>query len=241
MSTDKMSRHPCFFLRQAVFFLAQGNALHEKAHVFGQRPHGLKPFGIFPGLTDFPAVHAVPILAGSYGHTADAEVFVQLIVGGRKTATAGNNHACSHLHCLVKTGTEEYAVKIGNESGICRSIIDRRAHNNTITLGKEFPGFIHHIIKNTLARFKAFPATNAATDSLDAYLHQFRLDALCLKDLPHLLQSQKSIALHMGDPFTNITFIFIAPYNKTQYTVTYNRNSSAAFSHSSLVIASFNS
>ena len=94
-------------LRQAVFFFSQSDALHKESHIFGQSPHCLQTLLILSCLARLPAMDAVPILAGGYGHAADGEELIQLVKGGGQAASPRCYNTCSNLHGLIKMGAVE--------------------------------------------------------------------------------------------------------------------------------------
>ena len=95
---------------------------------------------------------------------------------------------------------EEQAVKIRNQRGVGRCIVNRRSHYQAVTLGKELARFVHHVVKHAFTRLPAFPAADTAANGLVAHLYEFCLDALCFKNLAHFLQCQECIALDMRGP-----------------------------------------
>ena len=90
-----------FFFRQAVFFLAQRDALHQESHVAAERAHGLQAFLVLQHFFRRAAVDHVPILAAGHRHSGDGEVFVQHVKGRGVATTAAGDYRCPHLHCYI--------------------------------------------------------------------------------------------------------------------------------------------
>ena len=142
----EMGRLPCFFFRQAVFFFAKCNCFYEKTHISGEHPHGLQTFCILFSLTLFSAVNTVPVLTGCNRHSADGEKFIQFVKCRRTSATSCNNDTCTAFHCLVKMRAVEETVKTGYQSSICRSVINWRCHNQSVSFFKFWCKLIHDVI-----------------------------------------------------------------------------------------------
>ena len=65
--SDKIGEDMFLFFGQTILLPAQGDALHEEAHVSGQHPHGLQTLRVLGSLAGSSAVDAVPVLAGGDG------------------------------------------------------------------------------------------------------------------------------------------------------------------------------
>ena len=83
-SADEVGRHAFFRHREPVFLAPEGNAPHEKDHVFCECPHHLEPLEILRRLARLSAVDFVPVLSGGNRHAGDGEVFVQFVKSGRQ-------------------------------------------------------------------------------------------------------------------------------------------------------------
>ena len=70
-----------FLFGKPIFLFSQRNALHKETHVPCKHPHGLPALFVHLRLTLFSAVNAVPVLAGSNGHTGNGKELVQLVKG----------------------------------------------------------------------------------------------------------------------------------------------------------------
>ena len=197
LSADKVSGLPRLLLRQAKLFLAQLDALHQEGHITRQRPHGLHAFNILRGFSRRSAMDAVPVLTGGNGHARDGKKLIEFIKSCRQTATPGHNHACSHFHRLVKTGTEEQARQVSDQGSICCSVINRTAHDQTITFGKQRCCFIDDIIKHTFSLLRAGPTADAAMNCFIAHTNQFDFYTVFRKDFLHFLQSHCRVPLRM--------------------------------------------
>ena len=63
-SADEVGRHAFLRHREPVFLAPEGNAPHEKDHVFCECPHHLEPLEILRRFARLFAVDAVPVLSG---------------------------------------------------------------------------------------------------------------------------------------------------------------------------------
>ena len=81
-SADEVGRHAFLRHREPVFLAPEGDAAHEKDHVFCECPHHLEPLEILRCFARLSAVDAVPVLSGGNRHPGNGEVIVRLVKGG---------------------------------------------------------------------------------------------------------------------------------------------------------------
>jgi len=84
-----------------------------------------------------PAVDAVPILAGRYGHIVHGEILIEFVKSGGKATAPCDNNASPHLHGLVEAlphlSAEKKPIQVRNQRPVGRGVIDRAADNNAVT------------------------------------------------------------------------------------------------------------
>ena len=90
LSPDEIGPDGLFFLGVAVN--GDIEPFDHPCHVAPQGAHGLHAFLVECHLSRGLAVNDVPVLRTDHGHVHHAEVVVQAVEGGRRTATAAHHH-----------------------------------------------------------------------------------------------------------------------------------------------------
>ena len=83
-SANEIGGHAFFRHGEPVLLASEGNAPHEKDHVFCECPHHLEPLEILRRFARLFAVDAVPVLSGGNRHAGNGKVFIQFIKSGRQ-------------------------------------------------------------------------------------------------------------------------------------------------------------
>ena len=185
-------------LRKTEFLLAKGDGLHQKGHVLSQIPDGGDALQVLRRFAGGAAVDTVPVMAGRDGHSADGEILVQLVKGGRAAAPAGNHHGRADLHPLVKAGAVEQPIQKRHQRGVGRGIIDRAGGNQTVSFPKRFRRLVDRVVKDAFAGLPAASAGDAATDGLIAHVENFGFDVLGGEDFRHLGKGIGRISVCFG-------------------------------------------
>ena len=95
-------------------------------------------------------------------------------------------------------GRIEQAVQEGKERSVGGSIVNRAAHDHTVSAVQLCGNFIDQIIKYTAVRLIAAAAAYTAPDQVRADFDDFGFDAALVENILHLSQGKGSIALFMG-------------------------------------------
>ena len=143
-------------------------------------------------------MNAVPILAGCDGHIGNGEVFIQFIKGCRASTSSGTYQTCSHFHGLVKMCAAKQSVQACDQRGICRRIIHRRCHNQSVCCLKFRCKLIYHIIKHTSALLRTCSAGDTPANTLIPDLNDLHLRTFLFKYFFHLAKCNGCITIHPG-------------------------------------------
>ena len=139
VSSDKVRYDAFFFCREAVGFFAEGDAFHQEGHVACEGAHHVEAFAVLFCVICVHAVDAVPVTACGDGHTADGEVFVELVEGGGQTSAACGGDCGTDFHRFVERRAEEEAGEECVEGGVGGGVIHRAAHHQAVA-GLKFRG-----------------------------------------------------------------------------------------------------
>lgn len=185
---------------EAVLGLIGGDGLDQPGHIAGKGAHLLQPLSVLLGFAGEHTVDAVPVLTGGDRHTRYGKKLVELVVGGRDSATTGDCDRSAHLEGLrdSRTGTLEKAGHKSDQGRVGAGVVHGRGQDQAVRLGKQGRGLVDEIVKDTLARLAAGAAGDTAADILVADRHDGRLDAFLVEDLDHLLDGQGRVAAGAG-------------------------------------------
>ena len=195
---DEVRALEFFPLREAVFLFTKFNAPHEERHIPGQGPHGLQAFCVLGRLAGLPPVDAVPVLTGGHRHPGDGEELVQLVKRSGQPAPPGNSDGGAHLHRLIKGRAEKEPGQEGHQRGVGGGEIDRAAYYQTVASLELRRDFVDCVVKDAPALFRAFAASDAASDGFVSYLDNLGLDALGFENSFHLPQGNGGVAVGPG-------------------------------------------